>query len=256
MTTRIPSASVRPTGGALVVDPQSKDDALLHTWFPDLGEEARDLFSAQWSKTGLPLSGNYVEAQKLYDQLFRKRATPGKTSVRPRSLSATLNSGSGREPKSLSGRAVHVPSASTQAPAPPPQKYPEISPEIISIDLTDFLAASVIEVKTEETPAPLEAKDAMGPEDEELCKELDKALEDWTPRFNEPAKPRSRQFPTPGFHEEFTAHCKKLRQIYKKRLKGAENQNALLRKHITTHLSDLLSVWSGPLGVDKLRLSN
>jgi hypothetical protein len=236
MTTRIPGPSARPTGGApSLVEPQSKDDALLKLWFPKLGKDARDLFSTQWKQTGLPLGGNYEAAKKLHDKLFAKGAT-AKTSVRPRSLSATMPSGSGRKPKSLKERAIHVPNPLAQAPAPAPQAEPEIY-----IDLTDFLASTATEVKTDEAPAMLEAKSAMRPEDEALCKELDKALEDWTQRFKA-AKPAPRQRPTPSFREEFMEHCEHLRQIYKICLVGAEDQHPLLREHINAHISDLLAV--------------
>jgi hypothetical protein len=234
MTTRIPGPSARPTGVAPLLEPQSKDDALLRTWFPNLDEEARDFFSTQWSKTGLPLSGNYETAKKLYDQRFRKGATRSKTSVRPRSLSATMPSGSAREPKSLTERAVHVPSPSAQAPTPAPD------PEIY-IDLTDFLASTATEAKTEEAPAPLEAKSGMRPEDEALCKELDKSLEDWTQRLKA-AKPASRQRETPDFREEVLAHRQKLHQIHKMYLKRAEDQHPLLRERVSAHVSDFLSV--------------
>jgi hypothetical protein len=232
MTTRIPGQSPARQGAPSLVEPQSKDDALLHTWFPKLGEEeARDLFCARWRQTGLPLSGNYEAAKKLYDRLFPMGATRSKTFVRPRSLSAAMPSESEREPKSLRARAVHVPSA--HAPAPAPQ-----DPEIY-IDLTDFLAASVIEVKTEEAPAPLGAKSGMRPEDEALCEQLDKRLRYWTYKFaiNKP-DPR----PTYDFREEFTEHCEHLFQITKICFKGADDQNALLRKHVSAHISDLLSV--------------
>jgi hypothetical protein len=244
MTTRIPGSSARQQTGVApsLLEPQSKDDALLHSWFPGLAAKALDLFSAEWRQTGLPLSGNYEAAKKLHDQLFREGKTRSKTSVRPRSLSATIPSDAGREPKSLTERAVHIPSVSAQESAPVLQKYPELSPEIISIDLTDFLAASVIEVKTEEASASIDATSRMRPEDEELCKELDKALEDWTERFKEIYKHFSRRRPNGYFLDEFRAHRHKLRQIYKTRLKGAEDQNALLLKHVTTHISDLLSI--------------
>jgi hypothetical protein len=233
MTTRIPSQSPQQSRGApSLIEPQSKDDALLHTWFPGLAEEeTRDFFSAQWSKTGLPLSGNYEAAKKLYDKLFRKRAT---SAFRPRSLSATMPSDSGCKPKPLTERAVHVPSPSTQAPAPAPD------PEIY-IDLTDFLVTSVIEVKAEEVLAPLETKSGMHPEDEAFCKELDTFLENLTQRFKT-RKPDSRLKATPLFRKEFRAHCKKLHKIYEKRLKGTEHQNALLREHVSAHVSDFLSV--------------
>jgi hypothetical protein len=365
MTTRIPGPSARPTGGApSLFEPQSKDDALLRTWFPNLDKKARDFFFAEWRQTGLPLTGNHEAAKKLYDQLFGG-ARPSKT--RPRSLSATLTSESGRKPKPLRERAVHVPSA--QAPAPVPEPYPEIY-----IDLTDFLASAATEAKAEEAPAtsgsglkpksirqravhvpspstssdsgtdetkssssstssnsgtdetraPLEAKSGILPEDEALCKELDKSLEERTPRFRTDRRARLRRvnasrgfeptsaaelrrkwqgqravhvpspstssksdtdeapalleaksgmraedealckeldkiledwtqrsktykvsasrFATHGFREEFTAHCQKLRQIYKKCLKGAEDQRALLRARVSEHVSDFLSV--------------
>jgi hypothetical protein len=227
MTTRVPGQyPVQQTRGApSLIERQSKDDALLRTWFPNLSEDARDFFSTQWSKTGLPLAGNYEAAKKLHDQLFRRGAKP----VRPRSLSATPRSGSG---KSLTERAVHVPSTQAPAPAPDPEIY---------IDLTDFLTSTATEAKTEEAPASIDATSGMLPEDEALCEELDKALEDWTGAL-EIAKFASRLDDTSGFREEFTAHCQRLRQIHKKRLKGAENQNALLRERVTAHVSNFLSV--------------
>jgi hypothetical protein len=239
MTTRIPGQyPVQQTRGATsLVEPQSKDDALLRTWFPKLRGSAVECFSAEWRKAGLPLSGNYEAAKKLYDQLFRGGKTRSKTSIRPRSLSATMPSGAAHKPKPLTERAVHVPSPSAQAPAPASEPCPEIY-----IDLSDFLASTATEAKTEEAPAPLEAKSSMRLEDEVLCKELDKSLEDWTRRFNKPAGRGSRRHPTTGFREEFMEHCEHLRQIYRICVAGVEDQRALLLEHVSAHVSDLLSV--------------
>jgi hypothetical protein len=236
MTTRIPGPCGRQ-GAPSAVEPQTKDDALLlRAWFPNLRGKALKFFIVEWRKTGLPLSDNHEAANKLHDQLFFKGAPPAD---RPRSLLRTLTSGSGFKRKSLEARAVQVPP--TPAPAP---DDPETFPEITSIELT-FASTATGSTGARKAPATFGAAGGMrpeDPEDEELCKELDTILEDWT-QWLKIDRAASRQDETPGFREAIAEHCKSLRRLYKARLEGAEDQNILLLE-VTAHISDLLSVVS------------